>query len=172
MESYCEYLVRKRQSPINYVLITLVWVAAFILTFFVILLANKFTALFGILIVAIAGIFYGAFRLVQLFDIEYEMIAVNKDLDIDKITAKRSRKRMITVHLDKIDEYGEYNETSAEKLKVKNFDFKLNCANEGDKAAYIIYRHPKKGLALVVIPLSEKLEKEILKYIPRILINK
>ncbi len=172
MESYCEYLVRKRQSPINYVLITLVWVAAFILTFFVILLANKFTALFGILIVAIAGIFYGAFRLVQLFDIEYEMIAVNKDLDIDKITAKRSRKRMITVHLDKIDEYGEYNETSAGKLKVKNFDFKLNCANEGDKAAYIIYRHPKKGLALVVIPLSEKLEKEILKYIPRILINK
>ena len=172
MESYCEYLIRKRQSGKNYFVITLIWLAAFLAVYGIFILSNKLPGLFGIIIIAIAGIFYGAFRLVQLFDIEYEMIAVNRDLDIDKITAKRSRKRMITVHLDKVEQYGEYNEQTAKKLENRSFDFKINCANPGDKSAYIVYRHPKKGMSLVIIALSDKLEKEILKSVPRTVVSK
>lgn len=172
MESYCEYLTKKRLEAKNYLLIVLIWLAAFALVYGVIWLSALILFVKTFAVIIIAGILYGAFRLVQLMDIEYEMIAVNRDLDIDKIIAKRSRKRMLTVHLDKIEEYGKYSENVAARLANRSFEFKINCANQGDDAAYMVYRHPKKGLCFVVIPVNEKLEKEILKSVPKMVISK
>ena len=172
MDSFCEYLIKMRKTLKEHLIVALIWITAFFLTFVVVDMALKNPAVWGIIVIAVVGLFYGALKLSALFNVEYEMIAVNRDLDIDKITAKSSRKRMITVHLDKIEEYGEYNQRALEHLKSKKFDFKIICANPEDKASYLIYRHPKKGLSLVVFAVSDNLESEVLKSVPRMLIIK
>lgn len=47
-----------------------------------------------------AGAIYGGYYLLQSLDLEYEYIFTNGDLDIDKIIAKRSRKRLISVKVN------------------------------------------------------------------------
>lgn len=172
MDSFCEYLVKMRHTLKSYLALTLIWLTAFALIFIVVLMTLKNPSMMGIVVIAVAGIFYGAVKLAQRFDIEYEMIAVNKDLDIDKIIAKSSRKRMITVHLDKVEEYGKYTPENTAALNNMNFNFKIKCANADDEAEYIVYRHPKKGLSLVIFAVNEELSTELKKYIPKTLIRK
>ena len=59
-------------------------------------------------IALIAGIIWGLVWLMQGTVTEYEYIVTNDDLDIDKITGKRKRKRMVTVSLSKVKSIGEY----------------------------------------------------------------
>ena len=51
----------------------------------------------------IAGIWYGAVTLIRRKDIEYEYILTNNILDIDRIFAKKSRKRITSINLSNID---------------------------------------------------------------------
>jgi hypothetical protein len=172
MESFYEYLIKIRHTVKERLLVALIWISAFFLTYLVVSYALGNPAFLGVIVLFIAGILYGANKLARLFDIEYEMIVVNKDLDVDKIIAKSSRKRMITVKLDKVDEYGEYTLDAAKALNGRKFDFKIVCANPDDKSAYVIYKHPNKGLALVVFAVNERLEAEVLKSVPRIVVKK
>ena len=51
------------------------------------------SALIGMLPMVIVLIFYIAYRINTSFDVEFEYILTNGELDIDKITHKRRRKR-------------------------------------------------------------------------------
>ena len=172
MESFYEYLIKIRHGAKERTLVVLIWVAAFLLTYGVVTYALGNPAVLGVFVLLIAGIFYGATKLSRMLDIEYEMIVVNKDLDVDKIIAKSSRKRMITVKLDKVEEYGYFSEENAQTLSAKKFDFKIFCANKDDKAAYVVYKHPNKGRCLVVFAVDDRLETEVLKSVPRIVVKK
>ena len=68
------------------------------------------TALFCL--VATAGAIWLAVYIMQGLNVEYEYIVTNDDLDIDKISGKRKRKRLISVDLKSVDDFGPYlNET-------------------------------------------------------------
>lgn len=172
MDSFYEHLITMRPTKKDRLLAALIWVAAFILVFGAVRTALGSPALIGLMLMAVILVFWGATKLISRFNIEYEVIVVNKDVDIDKIIAKSSRKRMISLKLTDVEEYGVYDEKSAERLAKRNFEFKLNCANFKDDAVYLIYRHPKKGMSLVVIQKEERLEKELLRFIPVNAVNK
>lgn len=62
--------------------------------------------------VAGAGAIWLAMYIIQGLNTEYEYIVTNDDLDIDKISGKRKRKRLISVDLKSVDEFAPYlNET-------------------------------------------------------------
>lgn len=66
---------------------------------------------FGLWLIALclaACVIWGLVWLLQGTFVEYEYIVTNDDLDIDKITGKRSRKRLITVSLREGREIFEY----------------------------------------------------------------
>lgn len=46
------------------------------------------------------GSLYGGYILITNMSVEYEYIVTNGEMDIDKIIAKRRRKRLITVKPD------------------------------------------------------------------------
>ncbi len=167
MDIFCEQLIKIRKTAKDYAFSVLIWLAAFVLVFVLVLLSRIYAAFMGILLLVAVGIIYGAFKLVSLLSIEYEYIVVNRDLDIDKITAKSSRKRMVSVKLNEVEDYGEYDDAAKAKLANRNFDGKFICCNADDSAKYLVVRHAKKGLLLVVIAANERTETEMLKSIPR-----
>lgn len=48
---------------------------------------------------AIAGVWYGAYYLINSFNVEYEYIITNNEIDIDKIMSKKRRKRLVTIDI-------------------------------------------------------------------------
>lgn len=63
-------------------------------------------------LLVIAGAIWVASYLWKGLDTEYEYIVTNDDLDIDKISGKRKRKRLISIDLKSVDDFGPYlNET-------------------------------------------------------------
>lgn len=91
---FIEKIVRRKKKPQDYLifcgsifLATLVFFAAMIF------LADLF---FGIAPLLIAGLIYLEYRVITGQNIEYEYIATNDDLTIDKIIARRKRKRVFS----------------------------------------------------------------------------
>ena len=171
MDSFCEQIVPVRKGIKQWALLCAIWVAAFVVVFLIVSYVLKNIALIGIGVLLIVGAFYGATRLSKLFDVEYEMIVVNKDMDIDKITAKSSRKRVLSIQLADVEEYGEYTKERQDRLAGKQFDARCFYCNPDDKAQYMIYKHPKKGKLLIVVSMNDKLKEEALKTIPRFVIH-
>ncbi len=171
-DSIYEQLIKIQPTKKDWLLTAGIWVGAFALIYGAVLTALRTPALLGLMIMAIILIFWGAIKLAARLNIEYEAIIVNNEMDIDKIIAKSSRKRMVTIKLNAVEEYGAFNKQAATKLANKNFDFKLYCSNPSSEAVYLVYRHPKKGLCLVVIEKGERLETELLRSVPRTVVVK
>ena len=104
MDVFLEHLVKHKKTTKDKVIIGLIIFAGIILTFVILLLSVMFGQIgftFGLLI--IAAIWYGAYLLIQMRNIEYEYILTNYELDIDKIINKNGRKRVITINFKEID---------------------------------------------------------------------
>lgn len=67
----------------------------------------QLTPVFVCLMLA-AGAVWLTVYIMQGLNVEYEYIVTNDDLDIDKITGKRKRKRLISVDLKSVDEFAPY----------------------------------------------------------------
>lgn len=167
MDSICEQLIKIKKTIKEHALLTLIWVAAFALVYILVWLSLKYVSLMGLIIIASFGIFYGAAQLTKRLSIEYEYIFVNHDMDIDKIIGKSSRKRMVSIKLNEVEEFGAYDDAAKAKLASRNFDAKFFCCNADDAADYIVVRHAKKGLLLIVVALNQRSKDAALRFIPR-----
>ena len=166
MDSISEQLVKIKKTSKEVVLTVLIWVLAFLVVYGLVTIGLKIANLFMYMVLLAVGAIYLAFRLTKMFDVEYEYIVVNRDMDIDKITAKSSRKRMVTVKLNEVQEFGLLTNSKAKSLESKNFDQRFMCCNPDDEIYYMVYKHPKKGLVLIMLAMNERTKTEALKSIP------
>lgn len=111
MDIYSEQLVRKERG-LSYVLKKIgILVGAFILSLLfigVILMFFRLLAMIGFL--GGFGILYLGIYLSNTLDIEYEYIVTGTCLDIDKIIAMKSRKRLVSVDIPTFEQFGQYTE--------------------------------------------------------------
>jgi len=98
-----------------------------------------------VIIFASFGVIWLSWQLIQTTFIEYEYIIVNNELDIDKIIAKKNRKRLITIKLDKVTEWGAYTEGKniEAEVTVKSHDCRYK------NLWYLIAQHDKHGKTAV-----------------------
>ncbi len=109
------------------------------------------------------GIVYLSYLLFISFDIEYEYILTNDELDIDKITAKRKRKRLVTVNYKLFKNFSKYNYN---EINNKNCD-KIICACsniKNDDTYYAEVNHKKLGYIIIVFSPNQKIIEQINKY--------
>jgi hypothetical protein len=98
MDAFMEKIVSRRKSPVERLKTTgIVFAALILMAVAVGVLPNLWSALSSISIFLVAGIGFGAWWLITSANVEYEYIVTNMDLDIDRITAQRKRKRMLSV---------------------------------------------------------------------------
>ena len=89
MDSFKEQLVTRRPDNTVFIKRTGIFIAALLIAVLLFIFLNVLS------IVLIALLFFGAYYLIKSFDVEYEYICTNGDLDIDKIAAKSRRKRLM-----------------------------------------------------------------------------
>jgi hypothetical protein len=106
MDVFAEYMVKRKKEAKDYAIIAAIVIAGIILTvacFFVImfLVLSKIN-IAGVAFVVIAAVWYGAYLLIHMRNLEYEYILTNSDLDVDKIVARRGRRHVEDVDLKEI----------------------------------------------------------------------
>ena len=111
MDSYCEYLVKKKNGGKELGLRALIIVAALALCVIFLMLGFVIPTFSMITTLLAAGALYGGYILITNMNVEYEYIATNGEMDVDKIVAKRRRKRLITVNARTFERFGPFKES-------------------------------------------------------------
>lgn len=152
-DGYAEYII-KAKTPGGTIVLMVIGILLTVLGMFGILTSN-----FGILFVVI-GIVLICFS-VSIRDVEYEYIMVNDDIEISRITAKKSRKVIYNFcnndvkYIVKSDSIYLDNEKRANgntSIKVRDF----TCSeNEDDEDVYVFVVNSKDKMEFVYMELKD-----------------
>lgn len=144
MDYYNEQLVKKENEAIDTVKKVLIVIGTLALTALCVFAAVLFG--FTPLIIVAFGVLYLSWYLMTSTYVEYEYIVTNNDMDIDKITGRRKRKRLITVRLNTVSEWGEYSEDNSPKADATV----MASDASGIGAWYLLAKHDKYGKVMVI----------------------
>ena len=97
-------------------------------------------------------------------DTEYEYILTNGDLDIDKITGKRKRKRLLSTKIGDFTAFGKLEEAPEAADKVTTVLI-TDGTNEG--AYYADFRHQSAGNVRLIFTPNEKTMEGVKMFLPR-----
>lgn len=141
-------MVTKRISPTDMVYMALLSLAAIVLFAADILAIMYFPVFlfFGLLV--LCGVGWGWWRLISSFRVEFEYALTNGEIDVDKITAQRKRKRLITVDLRSTEILAPLNGAHQAEFERANLQTKIDASESpASPGAYcLIVRHEKRGL--------------------------
>ena len=82
----------------------------------------------------------------------------------DKITAKSSRKRMVSIKCSKAEKYGEYKGQPAPTSVKQTYNF---CNPDSEGQMYMIAESRGEGTVMIIFAPDERIREAIEKYIPR-----
>lgn len=130
-----------------------------------ILLMTVSLMLLGNLAVVVAFlVLYGAYKLYSMLNIEYEYIITNSTMDIDKIIAKSSRKRILSFELSEIELIEKYHAQLPQDI-LKDTSF---ACNKDDQNAYVLIIHPDgKAKQSIVIAPDDRMRDAMKKFLPK-----
>ncbi len=100
MDTFIEYIVKKKKTAKDYLITAGIVLALLVFAALCLLLNRMF---FGIPFILLVFAGWGAYTLITASNVEFEYILTNTELDIDKIIARRARKRAVTVNFKEIE---------------------------------------------------------------------
>ncbi len=170
MDSFMEHMIKQRRKGADILKSILLIIAAIILSLLITPIFIVFPEAISIWPLTIAAIFYGAYRLICRFSIEYEYVLTNGELDIDKIIHRKRRKRLITIHSKSFIEFGKVDSAKAsstdKKELTKIIDASANSPVHPDYYA-VFFKNGQK-MKLIFNP-TQKMIDEFKVYAPRVI---
>ena len=165
MDTFFEQIIAVKKTGKEIAALIGIWLAAFAVCFFLF-----FTGFFGPLtILLIAGVIYGAFKLSCLLNVEYEYIVTNGTMDIDKITNKSSRKRVLSFELQTVSRIEKYKPALLNSVNTK--EVFIACNTNDDNAYLMVSSIEGKGTKYLVFAPDERLRSAIVKFVPKFVSN-
>lgn len=164
MDTFFEQIVPIKKTAKEFILLFLVWLLAGVLAAFLVLFVLG--PAFGL--IAAGLIFYGAFHLSKRLFIEFEYIVTNNILDIDKIIAKSSRKRVVSIDIADISEIKKYN--PANSVKREHETRVLACDPDDQNAFEITAKGEHDTLKIIIAP-NDRIKEGIIKSLPKYIGN-
>ena len=166
MDNFAEQLVKKNLTASEKTKHTVMTVAGIIGTLILILfglltLGRPVLSIIGFILAVGAG--YGTFNTIQSSYIEYEYTFTNGELDIDKITAKKKRKALISVEVNKFTDFGKYSDDIDEP---ENMTVVISSDNIASHEYYADFQHEDYGFTRLVFAPNEKILDNIKRYLP------
>lgn len=118
----------------------------------------------GIFVMVILAVLVlaGGVWLLGNFNIEYEYILTNNDLDIDKVIGKRKRKRMISLDVSTAEAFAPY---PAENDVPADATVHAYTGSETD-AYYLVVNHSGYGKVKLIFNPNEKMREAITQELP------
>ncbi len=162
MDTFSEQLVKRKTAPMQILFKVLFVISTISIGALIFLLLLP---ILGLISFAISGlvIFLGFYLLTGL-SIEYEYIVTNGSIDIDKIIAKRKRKRIITIESKSITSFGEFK--NAPELKSEHKKVIVHDGIEENKF-YADAKTQKFGQVRLIFSPNEKTIRNINPYLSR-----
>lgn len=158
MDTFVEQIVAIKKTAKTWIAYFGIAMAAIILMTAVFLFLRDLLIILDILIV------FSVFKLYSFFNIEYEYIITNSTMDIDKIIAKSSRKRMISFDLTAVLRVEKYSDRISADLK-KNCFF---ACNPNDENMYMmVYKTDGKPQQTIVFAPDDRMIEGMKKFLPR-----
>lgn len=119
---------------------------------------------YTLLVLGAGAVIWGAYKIVLLFFIEYEYIITNGTIDIDKITAKSSRSRIVSFDCKNILRGGKY---SKDSKPVTDASETLVFCNLDDQDIYYMLVDYSGKKRLIVFAPNAKMRAAIKECVPR-----
>lgn len=158
MGTFIEQIVAIKKTGKTY----MTYVGIILLSFAIIVASYLFLPIFTLIIASV--VIFGAYKLAIRLSIEYEYIITNTTMDIDKIIAKSSRKRMISFEIPSIQRVEKYTGTLPANIEKDCF---IAC-NKNDENAYVIYyKEDGKPQKTLVFAPNEQVRETIKGILPR-----
>ncbi len=171
MDVFLEQLVKHKKTAFDYVKLVLLTLAAVVLTvvgFIANLIFGKY--LFGMGYLVLAAIWYGYYLLFQMFNIEYEYILTNSEMDIDKVMSKKGRKSVTSVDFREIEICARVNDSEYKSILENTDGFEKIIDASGDMKEDNVYfadYHGDNGKRRIYFQPTEKMIDAIYKFNPR-----
>ncbi len=108
------------------------------------------------------GALYFAWYLISGLNLEFEYIFTDGELDIDKISAKRKRKRMLSVRVSSFEEFDAFD---LEKYRQKQYDVVYNASASLQEPGnyYAVFRNAERKQCILILTPNEKILEAIQK---------
>lgn len=170
MDSFMEYMIAEKQTAKTIFKKIGIYFAALVITFISFIIMMMFpSALIGMLPMVIVLIFYIAYRINTSFDVEYEYILTNGELDVDKITNKKRRKRLMTIHCKSFTAFAKVGDK--EFLSEENGEFVRVIDASAKSSAledyYAVFYKNGQKIKLIFNP-TQKMIDSFRMYAPRV----
>ncbi len=117
-----------------------------------------------ICLLIVIAVIYGSYKLFSKVSVEFEYIFTNGDLDVDRITAKSSRNRVVSIKCSTAEKYGEYKGQPAPSSVAQTYRF---CNEDSENQMYMIAPNRGEGTVMIIFAPEERMREAIEKYIPR-----
>lgn len=169
MDFFSETIVGKKKDLKYYFKIIGILILAFIaLIIMRVQIGVGFLA--SIIPLEFVGAIYGAYLLIIGCNIEYEYSVTNENVDIDKIIAKRKRKRILRINSREFEYFAPYtgrHKSVCDNPQItKRIDVSGN--KDGEGVYFAIYNAGGLKTCLIFRP-NEKMVENFSKYVPRAL---
>jgi len=165
MDLYTEQLYRKRKTAGERILQILIITgclggSAALIYFFRVFAPAMGTAAAG-LIVIIFAFFAMKNQWFQQFDREFEYLYYNGDIDIDRITAKSSRKRIISFKAKDVLRYGVYRESVKSKIPFDKIIDVTSGYETENTVCFLSLRHRQMGTVLLIFEPKDEIRDDM-----------
>ncbi len=157
---FLEQLVKKKNSSVDLLKKVGIMVAGLVIAFAAMLFGFGSQFFGSIALLLAVGAIYFAWYFMTSLNLEFEYIYTNGEIDVDRIAAKRKRKRMTTVKISGFEEFDKFN---AERYKNQQYDVKLDASvswNEPN-TYYAVYHNRENKKCILIFNPDERLLPEI-----------
>lgn len=151
MDTFIEQIVRKKRDNKDTLIKAGIIALIIVLVCFFVLFLGAY-GLLSLSVLLSVGVIFGGFWLVSQFDVEYEYIVTNGELDVDKIIAKKKRKRLITVDAKSFEIFGRYEET----VPAGNETTTILAVGGKNPDYYADFKHSKYGNVRLIFSPDQK----------------
>ena len=154
MESYIEYLVKKQFSTSDKVKCLIIFLVLFAICGVVSLSPLGWPS--GLVVLVFGG--YGAYYLASSLRKEFEYILTNDHLDVDMITAGRSRKRLCSFDIEAVELCARTSDPDRKREMNRSFTKVIQAASAPDaKNARFIIFSGEQGLNMLVFEPDDRI---------------
>lgn len=170
MDTYLEFIIKQKYTFGKIILLVFLYLLATVLSLGVLLVAIVNPLVMQLSGFIIALLFFGVWVLHKRFSVEYEYILTNDELDVDRIVAKRSRKRLVTVSVRNFDEFGSMEDSDILKRK-KEFKVVLDASiGKGSiNRCYTVFYNKHGDRMLLIFNPTSKMTDAFKIYNPKVI---
>lgn len=162
MDTFCEQLITLKKTTSDWFAILGYFAASSLLS----CAAIYFLIYFGVIPFALSFLFlFLAYKLSTRHNIEFEYIVTNGIFDVDKITNRTSRKRLLSFSLSNVTTLEKFNIN-----KLKNVDKKqiLFACDKNDANAYLMITQKSGDQPnYLIFSPDDKMKNSITSFLPR-----